>query len=260
MSPASGSLTLGSNVTGGLAEVTCTAPSGVAADDLIGMMIKRVLHRNQVLQELAGARRTEDATPGVSIPGSSVSGSGQQRSIKFSMAQATCSDAGMYICDVTYYTDGFNFETATSSKNLSVTVDPGQITMTADPQQAVYNYNSSLLLRCNGPVGTVDDDVQIEWMWEYKEQGGFLWTTVTTTDDNFNEESSTTSGPGDCARNQVVTLQRYVLPEDTGRTYRCYIRRVAGSGGNFDQYAGDYVIGTVLAEGDRTDEVDPSKP
>ncbi|KAK7488859.1 hypothetical protein BaRGS_00019816 [Batillaria attramentaria] len=124
------------------------------------------------------------------------------------------------------------------------------MTMMADPQQAVYNYNTSLSLRCNGPVGTVDDDTQIEWMWEYKEQGGFLWTTVTTTDDNFNEESSTPSGPGNCAQNQVVTLQRYVLPEDTGRTYRCYVRRVAGSGGNFDQYAGEYTIGTVLAQED----------
>ncbi|KAK7456965.1 hypothetical protein BaRGS_00039278 [Batillaria attramentaria] len=238
MNPASGSLTLASNVTGGLVEVTCTAPSGVAADDLIGMMIKRVLHRNQALQELAGARGTADATVSVNIPGTSVTGSGQQRSIKFSMTQATCSDAGMYICDVTYYTDGSFFATATSGKNLSVTVDPGPVTMTADPQQAVYNYSSSLLLRCNGPI---------EWMWEYKEQGGFIWTTVTTTDDSFNEESSTPSGPGNCAQNQVVTLQRYVLPEDTGRTYRCYVRRVTGSGGNFDQYAGEYTIGTVLA-------------
>ncbi|KAK7488857.1 hypothetical protein BaRGS_00019814, partial [Batillaria attramentaria] len=251
MTPASGSLTLGSSVTGGLVEVTCAFPSGVAADDLLTLNIDRVLHRNQAKQDLAGVRgnaQVEDKS-GDNVFGSSASGSVQQRSIKFTMPQTTCNDAGMYICSAQYFV-GSIVTTATSSKNLTVTVNPGPITMTADPQQTVYNYNSPLLLRCNGPVGTVNDDTQIEWMWEYKEQGGFLWTSVTTTDDNFNEESSTPTGPGYCAQNQVVTLQRYVLPEDTGRTYRCYVRRVAGSGGNFDQYAGEYIIGTVLAQGD----------
>ncbi|KAK7456962.1 hypothetical protein BaRGS_00039275 [Batillaria attramentaria] len=253
MTPASGSLTMGSNVTGGLVEVTCAFPSSVAAEDLLALNIERVLHRNQAKQDLAGAKsnaQVEDKS-GNNVPGSSASGTVSQRSIKFTMPQTTCNDAGMYICLAQYYV-GTVATRETSSKNLTVTVDPGQITITADPQQAVYNYNTSLLLRCNGPVGTVDDDTQVEWMWEYKDQAGFLWTTVNTTEDNNNEESSTPSGPGNCAQNQVVTLQRYVLPEDTGRTYRCYVRRVAGSGGDFDQYAGEYTIGTVLAQGGST--------
>ncbi|KAK7488894.1 hypothetical protein BaRGS_00019851 [Batillaria attramentaria] len=255
MNPASGSLTLASNVTEGLVEVTCTAPSGVPADDLIILNIERVLHRNQAKQDLAGARGSAQAADksGYNVPGSSASGTVSQRSIKFTMPQTTCNDAGMYICSAAYFV-GTIVTTATSSKNLTVTVDPGPITMMADPQQAVYSYNTSLLLRCNGPVGTVDDNTQVEWMWEYKEQGGFLWTTVTTTEDNFNEESSTPSGPGNCARIEVVALQRYVLPEDTGRTYRCYVRRVAGSGGNFEQYAAEYTIGTVLPPGVRAQD------
>ncbi|KAK7495351.1 hypothetical protein BaRGS_00013290, partial [Batillaria attramentaria] len=140
------------------------------------------------------------------------------------LVEATCNDDGTYICEAVYSAGGGAPTTATSNKSLQVTIDPGQITMTADPQLPVYPYNSSLLLRCSGPVGTVNSDTQIEWIWEYKEPQGSLWTRVTTTGDNFNQESSTPSGLGNCAQNQVVTLQRYVVTEDTGRTYRCHVR------------------------------------
>ncbi|KAK7488860.1 hypothetical protein BaRGS_00019817 [Batillaria attramentaria] len=113
---------MGSNVTGGLVEVTCAFPSGVAAEDLLALSIERVLHRNQAQQELAGARgsgQAEDKSRN-NVPGSSASGSVQQRSIKFTMPQTTCNDAGMYICSAQYFV-GTIVTTATSSKSLTVT-------------------------------------------------------------------------------------------------------------------------------------------
>ncbi|KAK7488858.1 hypothetical protein BaRGS_00019815, partial [Batillaria attramentaria] len=122
MTPALGSLTLASNVTGGLVEVTCAFPSYVAAENLLGLNVERVLHRNQAKMQLAGVRGSNEATDysGSDVPGSSASGTVSQRSIKFTMPQTTCNDAGMYICSALYYA-GTTVTTATSSKNLTVT-------------------------------------------------------------------------------------------------------------------------------------------
>ncbi|KAK7451657.1 hypothetical protein BaRGS_00039818 [Batillaria attramentaria] len=256
MNPPTGWLTLPTNGTGRPVEVTCAPPSG--ANVFVSVMsIRRVLHRNQAHQDLAGAARSSSDPNGSvedksrdNVDKSEVAGSIQENFIKFTIPQADCRDAAMYTCEVIYAegTEGF---TATNSQNLTVTVEPGQLSMTPEPRLNEYQYNASVLLRCIGPVGTVDDDTQVEWIWDYQESGGFFWTPVTTAD---TLEDSQPIPPGNCAVNQVNTLQLYVLPVDSGRTYRCHVRVIrGGSSVPYENLAAEYRIVSVLQGASKAD-------
>ncbi|KAK7488893.1 hypothetical protein BaRGS_00019850 [Batillaria attramentaria] len=248
MKPSSGSLSLSSTATGGRVEITCKFHPSIEDKDLITINMNRTLDGDTGgEQKLAGTRtkRTFDHS-GDEVKGSEVNGSIEQRFLTFTMPLATCQDAGMYICYTQYY-DGTKVFTSENSQNLTVTVDPGQATMGATPKLTVYSYNTFLSLTCSGAVGTVDDTTKVQWIWEYKESQGTSWYQVH--DEEVTLKSSTPSGPGDCARYQVSKFDRALITEDTGKTFRCFVRRNGSTIQDFHQYAGTYTINTVLKPG-----------
>ncbi|KAK7488931.1 hypothetical protein BaRGS_00019888 [Batillaria attramentaria] len=253
MKPSSGSLVLESTATGGQVEITCVFPPNrkqipkFATD--ISLNMKRVVQGSTDEQKLTAVligNETAIDLSGDNVLGSSASGALKQELVKFTMPQTTCHDAGVYICEAAFLI-GFALSKTMSNKTLSVSVNPGQATMGATPKLTVYSYNTFLSLTCSGDVGTVDDTTKVQWIWEYKESQGTSWYQVH--DEEVTLKSSTPSGPGDCARYQVSKFDRALITEDTGKTFRCFVRRNGSTIQDFHQYAGTYTINTVLKPG-----------
>ncbi|XP_070203227.1 uncharacterized protein [Littorina saxatilis] len=130
-------LTLMPNVsdsTGGQVTISCRA-SSVGDDEIMtAINIERVLHASPnadpVRVVAASVVNTDAVLMLTSLQGSAtVTGSLNGKTITLTLNRANCGDAGMYICNGGSVLDG-GTKSYTSSRNLTIEVNPGPITMT----------------------------------------------------------------------------------------------------------------------------------
>ncbi|XP_070203524.1 uncharacterized protein [Littorina saxatilis] len=147
---------------GGLVTVLCTGSAGSDASlNLYSLKMSRVLntHPNATSTTLLNILH-HNLSPQVIYPieGSSSTGSVTQNFLTLRMTQARCHDAGVYICEAAYLNN--DIVTHTADDSLSVTVNPGQLTVTPEPDFEHWAVNNTVTLTCTGPLGTVQSDSQ----------------------------------------------------------------------------------------------------
>ncbi|KAK7106647.1 uncharacterized protein [Littorina saxatilis] len=252
-----------SDATGGQVTVQCRASSLGQGEDLFVMNIQRVLDNDPNADRtlVVGARSSQDQGNAAlmlqSLQGATVSGSIGEASITLTMSMAKCADAGIYYCTATALDSNTKTKYYESFKNVTIKVSPGTITLTANPSGInSWKVNETLTILCNGVVGTVVNENNIEWVWQYQQidpnfPSGFEnWQDYSiigdpTTDIVTDPLGASTS---DCYKRQTSTLTRYLTLDDTNRQYRCYVnnRDVTSQGVDHAQMV---EVGTVTESG-----------
>ncbi|XP_070202963.1 uncharacterized protein [Littorina saxatilis] len=129
--------------------------------------------------------------------------------------------------------------------------------MTTEPSGVTtHRVNDTLLMRCDGIVGTVLDDSQLEWIWQYQVGNRFPglenWQPYRDIGDNsadIQTDSSITT-TNSCYNRQVSVLTRHLTLSDTDREYRCYVINNDVSGSQNAQANAQVIsVGTVSESG-----------
>ncbi|XP_070202961.1 uncharacterized protein [Littorina saxatilis] len=230
---------------GGIISIGCRAISVVEDELMTGMKVERVLHTSPnadpVTIAAASPPLEADAVlTQTSFQGSAkVFGSLREKKIFLTLYKVNCDDAGMIICTATSEASSA-YKTYQASQNLTIEVSPGTLTLTAQPS-GVSDWTSSdtLTIRCDGIVGTVKNQYQIQWTWEYQDTA-----TQTSGEENWKpyhlighpatdiNTGSLVPTANPCYKRQTSTLTRRLTGSDTGRQYRCFVinREVSSRG------------------------------
>ncbi|XP_070202956.1 uncharacterized protein [Littorina saxatilis] len=251
-----------SDATGGQVTVQCRASSLGQGEDLLAMNIQRLLDNdpNAVRTVVVGARSSQDQGNAAliqTLQGATVSGSIGDASITLTMSMAKCADAGIYYCTATALDSNTKTKYYESFKNVTIKVSPGTITLTPTPSGInSWKVNETLTILCNGVVGTVVNENNIEWVWQYQQidpnfPSGFEnWQDYSIIGDPTTDivTGSLGASTSNCYKRQSSTLTRYLTLEDTNRQYRCYVnnRDVTSQGVDHAQMVD---VGTVTESG-----------
>ncbi|XP_025103158.1 uncharacterized protein LOC112569562 isoform X2 [Pomacea canaliculata] len=191
------------------AEVSCELTGGVPASLQSSVAIRRLPSPPTLGWDLSSAHivRANDFPDDARITGR----------IVVTLLQADCTDAGSYRC----VTEGME-----TDYNLTVTSFPGNVTATSDPRSESYLVDSTVILSCDGGVGSYEagENKTWQWFWEYRDYLSNTWIEYKN-DSDITDVWPPYSVSGTCYTRQVSRLTRVLTVEDSQRSYRCIVRR-----------------------------------
>ncbi|XP_076457456.1 uncharacterized protein LOC143291469 isoform X3 [Babylonia areolata] len=175
---------------------------------------------------------------GYTPPGASGSGS-LKEGIVLHHTRVTCRDGGGFFCKGSYQSDKKESETV----NVTVNVTPGQLTLTPSPREKTqWQVGEVLTMTCQGPLGSVGPNDQVDWVWQYRytEPHDTDWVIY-----NKGVETGPVEGTGNpCIKRGSSTVKRRLSLKDTNRQYRCFVKKRGGV--SFLEYAAVHDVGVVL--------------
>ncbi|XP_025100706.1 uncharacterized protein LOC112567964 [Pomacea canaliculata] len=139
-----------------------------------------------------------------------------------------CQDAGVYRCFIAYNTgtdDNPNPGQANYLQNLTVTVPPGNITISHSPAYDTYIVNQPVEFLCNGMIGSYEPGSKEtwQWTWEYFDNDYQTWQQYNS--ENGIRKETPISVPGTCSYRQTYYLTLALSEKDSERQYRCKVVR-----------------------------------
>ncbi|PVD27128.1 hypothetical protein C0Q70_12280 [Pomacea canaliculata] len=156
--------------------------------------------------------------------------------------QPDCKDAGVYHCSIMYNSGTFTQpdpKVLDESENLTVTVPPGNITISVSPDNEINVANTTVELLCNAVIGVYDQATKNteEWTWEFNDKM-YGWRTYTK--DSDIRKDTPIQVPGTCYYRQVCYLTLLLTPDDSKREYRCSVEN------NGDKDSASLTLGIAL--------------
>ncbi|XP_025100688.1 deleted in malignant brain tumors 1 protein-like isoform X2 [Pomacea canaliculata] len=234
-------------------QLTCSIPSTATVQSVYVMTMSRITS-SQPYQEQTLAFAGAESPQATLVPASegglpansaTVSGGVTQKSIQVILRQPDCKDAGVYHCSIMYNSGTFTQpdpKVLDESENLTVTVPPGNITISVSPDNEINVANTTVELLCNAVIGVYDQATKNteEWTWEFNDKM-YGWRTYTK--DSDIRKDTPIQVPGTCYYRQVCYLTLLLTPDDSKREYRCSVEN------NGDKDSASLTLGIVNEDG-----------